>query len=180
MKTTIASLLISAALASAALAGPATFSGKGPVTPLPEPSCFGPGLDVGVFGGGFLPRHSHDDYDNALGGGVLVDYFFSKYCGVEFSYGAFATASTEHLFNGDFILRAPIESICVAPYLMVGGGFHVDGETVGEYHAGAGVEVRFKSLNHMGVFADGAYYWHGDGDRNRDFTLVRLGVKFHL
>ena len=180
MKTKIASLLFTLALVATSLAGPATFSGKGPVIPPPEPTCFGPGLDIGIFGGGFLPQHSNDGLQNALGGGVLVDYFFNQYAGVEFSYGAYATSGTQHLFNGDIILRAPLHSICVAPYLMVGGGFHVDGQTVGEYHAGVGVEMRFKSMDNIGVFADGAYYWHGDGDRNRDFTLVRVGVKFHL
>lgn len=182
MKTKILSILGLAVLTSGVFAGSDTYSGGkgGKVVTLPQPSCFSPGLDIGVFGGGFLPMHNHDGYKGALGGGVLVDYFFNNNLGIEFSYGAYATNGTQHLFDGDIILRAPIESVCIAPYLMVGGGFHVDGSSQGEYHAGAGIEAKLKSMDNVGLFADGAYHWHSSGESDLDFTLVRIGMKFHF
>lgn len=177
MKTHILSLMMIAALGSGAFAG--TTGGK-VVAPPVEPQCFEPGLSIGAFGTGFLPHHNHDGYKNSLGGGVLGEYFFNDYLGLQLSYSANATNSTQHVFNGDIILRAPIESICVAPYLMVGGGFHVDGSTRGEYHAGGGIEARIRSVENLGVFVDGAYHWHSSGESDQDFTLVRLGLKFHL
>lgn len=149
------------------------------VTP-PQTPCFGPGFDLGLFGGGFLPRHKSDSYDNALGGGALAEYFFNENFGIQVSYGAYATRSAQHLFNADLILRAPLHSICLAPYLMLGGGYQVDGEKLGEYHAGIGLEYKIKSMQNLGVFTDGAYYRHSSDSRDSDFTLVRLGVKFRL
>ena len=180
MKTAITSFILSAMLAASTFAGSTATFDKRVVPSQPEPACFGPGFALGIFGGGFLPTHKADDFDNALGGGVLAEYFFNENIGLQFSYGAFATSGTQHLFNGDIILRAPIQSACAAPYLMVGGGFHVDGSSLGEFHAGAGIECRFKGNPNLGLFADGAYYWHGASNRDHDFTVVRIGVKFAL
>ena len=179
---TIALCMMSLLMVVPAYAGTSpAVSMKNPVGPMPEPpACFGPGFDVGIFGGGFLPRHGSHDYDDSLGGGVLADYFFCKNFGIQLSYGAFATSGTQHLFNGDLVLRAPLESLCIAPYLLVGGGFHVDGDSVGEYHVGAGLECKFRSDPRFGIFADGTYNWHSSSNRDRDFTLVRVGVKFSL
>ena len=177
----IASLIMTVALATSAFAGsPVTYSSKNAKTPrAPQPtgcSCFAPGAAFGVFGGAFLPNGGGE---NALGGGVLAEYFFCENFGIQLSYAAVAADGTTHLFNGDVVLRAPIQSLCIAPYLLVGGGFHVDGSNLGEYHVGGGIEAKFKGTN-LGAFVDGTYNWHSSSNRDRDYTLVRLGVKFHL
>ena len=165
----------SVALASSAFAGPVTYSGKGgkpvqPVAPL-GCECFAPGFAVGGFGGAFLPQG--DNGDDVLGGGVLAEYFFTPYIGIQGSYGLYATDSEHHQFDASLILRYPITSICIAPYLMVGGGGSTNSDKQGDAHLGGGIEARFESINCLGVFADGAYHW----DDNGDFTIVRLGVK---
>ncbi len=175
----IASLIMSIALASSAFAGSPAYSGKsgkGPVMPLP-PTCdaFGPGFSLGAFGTGFIPKQGGDD---ALGGGALAEYFFNENFGIQGSYSASATHTTHHQFDADLILRAPIKSLCIAPYLMVGGGFSTNSETVGDWHVGGGIEAHFAALKNINIFADGAYHFHSDSDLN--FTLVRLGIKFHL
>lgn len=178
----IASLIMSVALASSAIAGPVMSSKGGKIVNPPAPeNCFGAGLDIGIFGAGFLPTHDHStpDYKDSLGGGILADYFFCENFGIQLSYAAVAADGTTHLFNGDVVLRAPIQSLCIAPYLLVGGGFHVDGSNLGEYHVGGGIEAKFKGTN-LGAFVDGTYNWHSSSNRDRDYTLVRLGVKFHL
>lgn len=170
----IASLIMTVALASSAFAGPVTYSGKGgkPVQPIAPVgcACFDPGFAIGAFGGAILPGNDEDD---ALGGGVLAEFFFTPYIGIQGSYGLYATDSEHHQFDGSLVLRYPITSICVAPYLMVGGGFSTNSDTAGDAHLGGGIEARFEGMNCLGVFADGAYHWDNDGD----FTIVRLGVK---
>src|SRR3569623_3622068 len=74
-------------------------------TAVDECPCFAPGLSLGIYGGGFFPRDHRAGYDNAAGGGILAEYFFTEMLGIQASYGAFATSGTEHLFNGDVILR---------------------------------------------------------------------------
>ena len=184
MKTSALLLSFSLILATGAFAGTvATYSGKSAkqtIMPPQELPCFGTGWDIGIFGGGLLPRHQDGDFNNSGGGGALAEYFFTENIGIQVSYGAYAAEGTTHVINGDLVLRAPIQSICVAPYLLLGGGMNVDGVKQGEYHAGVGIEARFKSMNNIGIFVDGTYNWHSSSNRDRDFTLVRLGVKFHL
>ena len=177
---TLASLILSAALASSAIAGTSVSysgkSGKAVQTMAPQGcDCFAPGFALGVFGGAFLPTHGSD---SALGGGVLAEYFFTENFGIQGTYGIYDTHSQHHQFDGSFILRAPIRSLCIAPYLMAGGGLATNGTTRGDYHVGAGIEARFSSLGCMGIFADGAY--HFAANDGADFTVVRLGVKFPL
>jgi hypothetical protein len=176
----LAILILSVALASSTFAGaPVNYSGKGgkAVQPMVPQGCecFAPGFAVGVFGGGLLPRNGGDD---VAGGGVLAEYFFNENIGFQGSYGLYATDSEHHQFDGSIVLRAPIKSLCIAPYLMAGGGFATNGTTRGDYHVGGGIEARFSGMGCMGIFADGAY--HFASDSGTDFTVVRLGVKFPL
>ena len=177
----IASLILSVALASSAFAGSADYSKGGKdskpvVAPLdPGCSCFGPGFALGFFGGGELPRHRSLRNDG-LGGGALGEYFFCENLGIQASYGAFGPKPANHIYGADIVLRFPIKSICVAPYIFGGGGAVTDGVTRGDWDAGAGIDVRIPSAHCMAVFADGAYHFTHDSVNN--FTLVRLGVKF--
>ena len=176
----IASLILSVALASSAFAGsPVTYSsGKNAKTPMaPQPTgcnCFAPGADFGFYGGAILNDKGGDD---SLGGGVLADYFFTENIGVQGSYGIFATNSEHHEFDGALVLRAPIKSLCIAPYALLGGGFSVNSAQRGNYFVGGGLEARFSGAGCMGIFADGAYHFASTGS---DYTIVRLGVKFPL
>lgn len=110
-------LILSAALASSALAGTTpTDSGKSGKGVVPVTStgceCFAPGFALGFFGGGMFPR----DGDNEVAGGdVLGEYFFTEYFGIQGTYGVFATSSEHHQFDSSLILRVPIRSLCIAP-----------------------------------------------------------------
>lgn len=166
---------MSVALASSVYAGAPSYSGKGgKIVQPPAPSCdwFAPGAKLGVFGGGFIPDSGDD---SALGGGVLAEYFFCENFGVEGSYGAYATDSTHHQFDLNLIARYPLKNHCWAPYLLVGGGYHVNADNGWNWQVGGGVEAHI--TGNVGAFADGA--WHF-GDADSDFTLVRLGLKFRL
>jgi hypothetical protein len=172
----IASLFVTAALASSAFAGPVTYSGKAAKAPQPVVptgcECFAPGFALGIFGAAIFPEGAEDD---SLGGGVLAEYFFNEYVGLQGSYGIYATSSEHHQFDGSLILRYPITSVCIAPYVMAGGGYSTNSDKTGSWHVGGGIEARLESMNCLGIFADGAYHFAEDDEQ--DFTIVRLGVK---
>lgn len=167
---------MTAALASSAIAGPiASKNPKGPVMPPPPAGCdcFGPGASFGLFGGAILPSGERGG-DDALGGGILGEYFFTENIGLQGSYGVYATHSEHHAFDASLVLRAPIKSLCLAPYALVGGGYSVNSTSEGNFHVGGGVDLRLTGCT--GIFADGAYHWANEGD----YTIVRLGVKIPI
>lgn len=172
-------LLLTIGMALPAWAGTPTYSSKNTIAPPPPPAgcdCFGPGLTLGIYGGGLLP--DGDDSDDVLGGGALVEYFFSEYIGVQGSYGIFATDSEHHEFDAALVLRYPITSVCVAPYVLGGAGYASNSEENWNWFAGAGIEARLSEASCLGIFADGTYHW-GEDDSG-DFTIVRIGLKFSL
>ena len=171
----LTALLMSLALASSAFAGTATSfakNAKGPVAPAPAPTCgcFGPGLSFDVGGAAIFDRGGED----ALGGTVGLNYFFSRNVGISTSYSLLATPSEHHEFDGNLILRAPIDSLCIAPYALVGGGYSTNGTSGGNYDVGGGLDIRFSPTSCLGVFAEGAYHFAASGT---DYTTVRLGLR---
>lgn len=177
----ICTLILSAALASSALAGTTTTysdTSSKVVQPMAPTGCdcFAPGAAFGLFGGGIFPD---GDGDEAAGGGIVYDYFFTEYVGFQGSYGLFSTSSEHHQFDGSLVLRAPIRSLCIAPYIMGGAGFSTNSDNNSDYHFGAGIEARFASMDCMGLFLDGTYHFAAD-DQDSDFSIARLGVKFRF
>jgi hypothetical protein len=175
-------LLATLALASTAFAGEATYSAKNSkaVAPVQQAigcDCFAPGAAFGIFGAGIIQDGDNDE-DDALGGGVLAEYFFTDMIGVQGSYGIFATDSEHHEFDAALVVRFPITEACIAPYIMGGGGFATNSDDAWNVFVGGGIDIRFPDANCFGIFADGAYHWSEDDDDN--FTLVRVGVKFRL
>jgi hypothetical protein len=174
----LTSLLIALALsASSLVAGPAYApkNAKEPVLPTaPAPTgcdCFGPGASFDVFAGGFFP----DSGDAAYGGGIGLNYFMTPAFGVDLNYGLYSTDSAHHQIDGNLVLRAPITSLCVAPYLLAGGGFATNSSNRGTYQAGAGLDIRFQSSGCMGLFLEGLY--HFNAGESADFTTARVGVR---
>ncbi len=173
----INTLLAVVALSTSAFAGP-SYSGKNPKAPtLPPPpppagcQCFEPGSAFDVFVGGFLPDGAGDD---VLGGGVGYNYFFTRNFGIDVNYGLYATNSEHHQFDGNLVLRAPIDSLCIAPYILAGGGYATNSFKSGTYQVGAGIDVRFQSAGCLGMFAEGLYHFSSN---TPDFTTVRLGLR---
>jgi hypothetical protein len=152
--------------------------GKAPKAPAPVevPSlcaCFdGNTANVSVFAAGLI-SDSGDELGDSLGGGLAMNYFFTENFGLEGSYAAFSTDTVVHQISGSLILRMPIKSICLAPYLLVGGSYHTDSVNQGTAHVGAGLDYRF--ANCVGIFADGQYNWAED---TSDYVTVRGGVRF--
>lgn len=134
-------------------------------------------LQLDVFGTyNDVVANDADKYDDGFGGGIGVNYFFSRYVGVGVD-GNVWDADVNGLWqtSGKLILRYPIEgSLCVAPYVFGGGGVQTNGETVGSWHAGGGLEWR--ATHSFGVFGEGRYTW--TADTAGDTAQARVGLRF--
>ena len=180
MKKLLSTIVLLAVSAGMATAGDyyskAPVAPKGPVvTPPPVCPCFDPGIELGLFGAGIFPDSGYHGED-AIGGGVMAGMFFTENIGVNVSYAAFATDSTEHYVTGDLVLRMPIHELCIAPYVFVGGGMVANGNTDGLWRVGGGVDIRMDSMGCVGLFIDGSYNWI-ESDYRADTTMARVGLK---
>lgn len=172
----ILTIIMTVALTSSVFAGPAGYPAKNPkapVAPAPPPAgcgCFGAGSTFDVFGGAYIPSAG----DTALGGGLGWNYFFSRNVGIDVNYGIYATNSEHHEIDANLVLRAPIDSLCLAPYLLVGGGFATNSVNRGGVQVGGGLDLRIPSASCLGVFAEGLYHFSSE---DPDYTTVRLGLR---
>jgi len=179
-KTTVSILAAAFSLVSAQ-AGETPSLGKapakGPVPQINVPAvcdCFNAGSSsVSVYASGLLPDSGAGELDDAFGGGLAYDYFFTPNIGVMVDATWSGTDSVTHLFTGSLVLRAPITSICLAPYVFAGGGYHTNGTSQDVWHVGGGLDYRI--TNCWGLFADARYTWASD---TQDYTIVRAGVRF--
>ncbi|RYD24758.1 MAG: hypothetical protein EOP86_28190 [Verrucomicrobiaceae bacterium] len=127
---------------------------------------------VSIYGAGLLPE-SGGRFEDALGAGLALDYFFSTHVGIEVDGTWASTRDDVGIFTGSLVLRLPIDSICLAPYILAGGGVQCyGGGEEGIAHAGAGLDWRFG--NRFGIFGDGRYTWADD----QDYVLFRAGLRF--
>jgi hypothetical protein len=200
MKKLTATVFAVAALCLPALAGPqAVTMGKETKAPvIPEASCFSDHefqLDIfGQYSVGEGPTQVGLFRDHGWGGGIGLNYFFSRNIGIgvdaawldakesPFSGDGFNVdndTTTIHQFSGSLIFRAPMDSACLAPYVYVGGGMAVDGEQWATAHAGVGVEYRIVPQK-VGIFLDGRWTYLGDrfGQDDLNYFSTRLGVRF--
>jgi hypothetical protein len=169
------------ALASSALAGHEVKETKEYKTP--EEPCFkDQELQLDVFGSwvDINDRGHHDGDHNGrkdgFGGGIGVNYFFTRYLGVGIDGNIADVHNGLWTISGDLIARYPIEAghFCIAPYILAGGGFQTDGINAGTWHVGGGLEWR--ATHHIGIFGEGRYTWAGTHEE--DNTRVSLGVRF--
>jgi hypothetical protein len=172
MKKAALSLFAVVALAGTSFAGTAVVkSGKDFKQPEPV-TCFGDKeLQVDAFGS----YQWANKYQDGFGGGLGVNYFFTRNFGVGVDGNIYdGNANGVWAFTGSLIARLPIDSICLAPYILAGGGYTVDGHSNGTVHAGGGLEYRVVP-NKVGLFTEGRYTWGCNSNSN---AQVRLGVRF--
>jgi hypothetical protein len=97
-------------------------------------------------------------HDGTWGGGVGLNYFFAKYVGIgaDINMGANGGLFVDQVI-GNLILRVPIESAGLAPYVFGGGGRGFDPAWQWLWDGGVGLEFRFNPVT--GIFVDGRYVW---------------------
>lgn len=170
MKKIAFTLAASLAVASSALAGKEIKEYKQPVEP-----CFGDTeFQLDLFGS--YTDTEGGGYSDGVGGGIGFNYFFSRYVGIGVDGNIFdGGVNGVWQTSGSLIARFPVElgGLCLAPYILAGGGVQTDGVTSGTYHAGGGLEFRLVPEK-FGVYAEGRYTWAADSD---DSAQARLGVR---
>lgn len=184
MKTKLLSIGLLIAFAGAASAGvtvatPSVKNPKNPKNPppivAPDPGCDcfdKPGLSVDPFVGGVF---GNGDLKDSLAGGVALTGFVNSYLGFSTSvYWWDDGESAVHSVVGSAILRYPIRSACIAPYVLGGVGGHFNSVNQATGHLGGGLEIALPNVSCLGIFADGAYYW---ADKTDNYTVARLGLR---
>jgi hypothetical protein len=172
MKKLTLSFLATLAIAATSLAGTPMYDkgGKNPVAP--EPCFKDTELQLDVFANYVWGDGSHGD---GFGGGLGVNYFFTRNIGIGVS-GSLRDGDFSGIWNVDvdLIARFPIEgSVCIAPYILAGGGIETNGTTVGTWNVGGGLEWR--ATPSFGIYGEGRYTWAA---ADEDSAQARLGLRF--
>jgi hypothetical protein len=114
---------------------------------------------------------------SGVGGGFGLNYFLTKYIGVGVQNslaGLNGSWKTYDLFKADLIARLPIESLHLAPYVMVGGGSAwAKHYAHGSGNVGLGAEYRFTP--HFGIFVDSVYVFN---NAPMNSNVTRGGLRF--
>jgi hypothetical protein len=139
--------------------------------PLPEPCFHDQELQLDIFG--LYGWGTDGSNDSGAGGGLGVNYFWQRNLGVGIDGYARDGGSTVWGVSASLIVRFPIEtgSLCLAPYILGGGGYQENGVSAGSFHAGGGLEFRLTPT--LGIFTEGRYIWAGP----EDSAHARLGVR---
>jgi hypothetical protein len=118
--------------------------------------------------------------DHGWGGGIGLNYFFTRNWGVGAEGYWLDADTTVHAVLGDLIYRYPFEFDCkdgkrwgLAPYGMLSGGGQFDGRAAGLFGLGGGLEARW--CPEGAVFTDGRWILH---DKDVNYGLFRMGVRF--
>ena len=171
MKKIIFSLIAALGVTTAAFAGHEV-AGKGyKETVVP---CFNDReFQIDVFGS-YVDTQGGGASDG-FGGGVGVNYFFQRYLGLGVDGNVSSAANGLWTISASLIGRYPVElgTVCLAPYILGGGGVQTDGTTAGTFHAGGGLEWRATPA--FGVYGEGRYTWAGSDDDN---VRISVGVRF--
>ncbi len=188
-------------IAAAGQAGTVTTSAKDTkaTEPAPPATCFkDQELQLDAFGAyvdGNALDHAGPWQDHGFGGGIGLNYFFSRYIGVGIEGTAIygrenrqhddrgnQLAEPKHTpiysANGSVIFRLPIDRLCLAPYAYLGGGVSLDGDEWATGFAGIGVEYRIVPQK-VGLFVDGRWTYYGDryGNGDQNNFLAKVGVR---
>jgi len=107
------------------------------------------------------------------GGGVGLNYFFSREIGIGADINMPANGGNFiDSVSGSLIARLPLGSSGLAPYGFGGGGRGTDPAWEWQAQAGVGLEYRWNPTT--GIFVDGRYVWV---DKTFDRLLLRAGLR---
>lgn len=163
------------AATSGAIAGTES---KKTVVPMEEPCVFrDQELQIDAFGQGAFYSQGSPGW----GGGLGLNYFFTRYIGIGVEQSVFGrdneghSSYTEWATLGNLFLRYPICSWNMAPYAMVGGGgLYGTGQGKGVGHVGGGLEIRL--TDNIGIFGDAR--WLYSNIEPKSGVLARTGLRF--
>jgi len=171
MKKLTLSFLASLAFVATSFGGHEVVS-KEYKAPAPVPCFKDVELQLDIFG--VYYGESGNRFGDGFGGGIGVNYFFTRNIGIAVT-GTLYDGDRHAIWNTDLdlVYRFPIENgICIAPYILAGGGIQADGTTIGTWNVGGGLEWR--ATPSFGVFGEGRYQW-GEND---GVAQARVGLRF--
>jgi hypothetical protein len=200
MKTLTITALASLAFAATTFAGHEVIDNSKDKKTIIPPTCFNDHelqLDIyGTYSVGNGSSHAGPINNHGFGGGLGVNYFFTRYIGVGAEYfvddarhnsdsvndGHHHDGDGEDAFHhvgGSLIFRYPIDRLCLAPYAYLGGGAVLDGDSWGVGWVGVGVEYRVVP-NKIGLFVDERWNYFGDryGDGDQNNFQTRAGIRW--
>lgn len=185
-KTAATALTLGLALGLSAFAGPSyydysysakadySYSTKSPVsdpTPQMQVPCFTEGeLHLDLLS--VYADPTGNQLASGVGGGIGLGYFFTERFGLMSRAYWWDAESVIHSITTSAVLRFPIQSICLAPYIYAGVGAHLDSVNQFGSHAGAGLE--FRMTERLGLFADYSYTW---AEETENWHLGTLGLR---
>jgi len=171
--------LLAVVVASAATSFAGTASKK--VVVAPQEELFRAGeVQVDAYAAGAAGKFNGRNNVGALGGGLGLSYFFTKYFGVGIdntlggTVGGNGTTGVLDNLQGNLIGRLPIESLHLAPYALVGGGA-TWGSNRGQANGNVGGGLEYRNNRGLGLFGD--YRWLY-GSNNLSENLFRAGLRF--
>ena len=172
MKKILYPVLACIALTSSGFAGTDYKGSKEVTAPVPELCFRDQELQLDIFGS-YTDDVSNNPHRDGFGGGVALNYFFVRNFGIGADGNVYdGGANGVWDVTGRLIVRFPIDSACIAPYIFGGGGWEANAENFGTVHAGGGLEWR--ATHTIGIFGEGRYTW-GEDDRNS--SQARVGVR---
>ena len=190
MKKYIITGVMAAIAATSAFAGTETVSKE--VVVVEDPCLFrDQEFQIDAFGLGDFAKGNFDLGGRpAWGGGLGLNYFFTRFVGVGLEqdlYGRNSGGGPSNNFGytrwatiGNLFLRYPICSMNLAPYIMFGGGANygnvpkLAGQGFG--HVGGGLEYRI--TENIGLFSDARYLYSGVTGLQNSNLMWRYGLRF--
>ncbi len=107
------------------------------------------------------------------GGGVGLNYFFSRYIGIGGDINIPDDGGNfVNNIDGSLFARLPIGNSGFAPYIFGGGGRQTQPAWEWTGHVGVGLEYRFNAIT--GIFTDARYMWV---DKTPDEIMFRAGLR---
>ena len=172
MKKLTIALLTVAVSATAAFAGTSAKTFKQTVAPVQECKFRDQELQVDAFAAGAFYNQGRPGW----GGGLGVNYFFTKFIGIGVEQDILGRGSnTEWATSGNLFFRYPICSLNLAPYALAGGGAaYGTGKGHGFGNVGGGLEYRV--TDNIGLFSDAR--WVYSAEEPKSAVLGRAGLRF--
>jgi len=121
----------------------------------------------------FAGRTNGQEINTGPGGGFAINGIFARYfgLGVE-NYWSSNDNRGSYTLGGFGILRYPIDSLNIAPYVLVGGGAGFSKTNYGFGSLGLGAEYRF--TKNLGTFVDGRWYYGAPDQAG----VLRTGLRY--
>lgn len=199
MKKLTFSLLAVLGLVGSSFAGHEMAASSKEYKPVAPEQCFNDQefqLDIfGAYSDGNALDHAGPLQDHGWGGGIGINYFFTRNIGIGVDgialYGRENRQQddngkqldsqkhhTAYSATSSIIFRFPIDEACLAPYVFLGGGYTTDGDEWASAHAGLGIEMRVVPQR-IGIFTDARFTYYGDryGNGDQNNVMARAGLR---